>query len=238
MDNPGGAVILSDLLIQSLVGKLDQTKHLKFAVKPSQGFLRQYAELAQMLEQDLSDTFTPEQKTYFIEGFKREFEKVNKAFKEGQDLSEPFSLSLMSEFYELMIDAQIKTNPQILMMLAKAQLETDILKPQVYTKDVHFLINELDFSGGDATPASFQDYGRGKLVGVRTAGAGGTVEEFLHRAIAEFEYRLTTSLMVRKDGSYVENAGVKEDIEFAVTEQDYKDGFATFLDRLLSKLGI
>jgi C-terminal processing protease CtpA/Prc len=100
------------------------------------------------------------------------------------------------------------------------------------------MIDELDFSGGDATPAILQDYGRVKLVGVNTAGAGGTVEQFSSKGMFPVSYSLTTSLMVRPGGRLVENYGVKPDIEFELTAEDVADGFSSSFERMLDKLGI
>jgi hypothetical protein len=43
--NPGGAVILSDWLVGTLVGDLDPEKHLKFAVRPRGDWLSTYSQL-------------------------------------------------------------------------------------------------------------------------------------------------------------------------------------------------
>jgi C-terminal processing protease CtpA/Prc len=96
----------------------------------------------------------------------------------------------------------------------------------------------MDFSGGDATPANFQGYGRGPLIGVGTAGAGGSVEEHQHRMLVALPLRLTASLMVRPGGRSVENYRVLPDVDFTTTAQDYRDGHATFLTRLLAKVGL
>lgn len=237
-NNPGGAVVLSDLLIKGLVGKLDPDKHIKFAVKPSQAFLRNYAEILELLRDDKSGILDLKQKGAFIEAFKSEYDKIYTAFNKNLNLSEPISLSIISEFFELYLDSAIKKMAPAIVRLFNFMLGVNVFADQVYSKPVFFLVNELDFSGGDATPASFQDYERGPVVGIRTAGAGGTVEEFSHRDSTEFKYRLTTSLMVRKGDRLVENRGVKPDIKFAITEGDYIDGFKDFLERLFMSIGI
>ncbi len=99
------------------------------------------------------------------------------------------------------------------------------------------MINELDFSGGDATPAVFQDYERGLLIGTQantqTGGAGGTVENFAIRGAHEVNLALTTSLMVRHRGALVENYGVKADHNVPITRDDIANGYAGYFERLL-----
>ncbi len=229
-NNPGGAVIFSDLIIRSLVGEYDDNKHLKFRVKPTQGFLRIYigllkelAEIAGVMNSPVLDAM--------MEALAADYKKIYAAYAQGQSLSEPVSLKTMAEFMEFAIDQQTQRLPfkGVLSLIAGAK----VFERQTYTKPVYFMINELDFSGADATPATLQDYGRAKLIGVRTAGAGGTVEEFQNSVMNPFSYRLTTSLMLRKDGKYVENYGVQPDIEFKVLRSDYIDGFKNYLPRLM-----
>ena len=230
-DNPGGAVVFSDLLLKGLIGKLDPEKHMRFAVKPTQSFLRTYAELIEALEQSGDDESIPaDAKADFAARLKEDFDKVKLAYERGDDLSEPIALWTISE----VLDVLLTSNS----IMKAATWALGVKDQETYDKPTHFLINQMDFSGGDATPANFQDYGRGQLIGVGTAGAGGSVEEHQHRMKAEFSYRLTASLMVRPGGRLVENYRVLPDVNFATTAQDYRDGHATFLPRLLAKIGI
>ena len=96
------------------------------------------------------------------------------------------------------------------------------------------MINEFDFSGGDATPATLQDYGRVKLIGVRTAGAGGSVEEFRNTITSDYKFHMTTSLMYRKNGTYVENYGVTPDLPLELSKSDYTNGFSQVLNKVLT----
>ncbi len=230
-DNPGGAVVFSDLLLKGLMGKLDPEKHMRFAVKPTQSFLRMYAELIEALEQSGEDEgIGTDAKADFIARLQADLDKVKLAYERGDDLSEPIALSTVSEVLDVLL-----TNNSI---MKAAMWALGVKDEETYDKPAHFLINQMDFSGGDATPANFQDYGRGQLIGVGTAGAGGSVEEHQHRMKAEFTYRLTASLMVRPGGRYVENYRVLPDVNFATTAQDYRDGHSTFLPRLLEKIGL
>lgn len=240
MDNPGGMVVFSDLLLRALVGEWDEAKHMRFALKPSQGFLRTLIDIKDELEDDSPDNpIPPEERPAMLAEIQRSIDVVTEARNQGLPLTEPISLLPETRYFAAALKAALEPlrarNGQAL----EGALGLDIFKDQVYdpNKRVSFVINELDFSGGDATPAGFQDYGRGKLVGVRTAGAGGTVERFQQREVAEFQYSLTTSLMVRADGSYVENYGVTEDVPFEVTVEDYRNGHTQFFERLLQVLG-
>lgn len=238
MNNPGGAVAMSDLLIKALVGQLDPQKHMTFAVNPSQHFLRQFATLVEEVKKNQGGFFTPEQQERFVKILQADYDKVHKAYVNGQDLSDPISLATFSELMETMLDSMAHKIPWLGRVFLNYQIGADVFSHQTFTKPVHFLINELNFSGGDATPAGFQDYGRGKLVGVKTAGAGGTVEEFSQRTGSEFKYRVTTSLMKRKDGGLVENVAVKPDVGFSLTVEDYRNGMVNVLYRLCDVLGI
>lgn len=90
-----------------------------------------------------------------------------------------------------------------------------------YTKPLIVLIDEMSASGGDYFPATIQDNGRGPLVGWRTMGAGGNVEDWEAGSYSLGITRVTESLMVRKTpiatpeyptAPYVENIGVRPDI--------------------------
>lgn len=234
--NPGGLVIMSDFVIKSLVGEIDLSKHLRFSVKPSQGFLREFAELKEEVLRNEDGLFTPEEVQDFAAKFDHELRKVQKAFDQGLAHSEPLSMTSVSEYIEISMDRMALKNGPLTQGIIDNVLKVDVLQPVVYEKPVYFMIDEFDFSGGDATPASLQDYGRVKLVGTRTAGAGGTVENFEHRMQSELKYRLTTSLMVRKDGRLVENYGVRPDIEVPLLTKDLRDGMKSFFERVLSSI--
>jgi C-terminal processing protease CtpA/Prc len=91
------------------------------------------------------------------------------------------------------------------------------------------LINEFDFSGGDAFPALMKDNGRVTLFGAQTTGAGGNVREYGPLANSFFKLSLTESLMVRPNGEYMENRGVKPDVEYTVTEDDFMNDYRGYV---------
>lgn len=238
-NNPGGYVLFSDLVVKALTGKFDPSSHLHFAVKPSQNFLRQYLDLRNSIARNDDKLFTPAESADFVARLDVEYAKIRKAFDEGRNLSEPVSMLVMTEYFERAFNKGLATAPAFGVspgwLMSKA-LGVDITKDQVYEKPVYFMINELDFSGGDATPASLQDYGRVKLVGMRTAGAGGTVEQFSMRGILEFEMSLTTSLMVRTGGRLVENYGVQPDIVVPLRASDIADGYVNYFENTMKAI--
>jgi len=234
-NNPGGFVTMSDLLIKALTGSYQQDRHIKFAVKPTQGFLRSYQNLIDVIRQNDDGLLSPQEVQHFVKQLETEFAKVHKAFTERRDLSEPVSLLPKTEYSELTADREFFKTP--LPAEVVLQLGVDIQKHQTYTKPIFFMINEYAFSGGDATPALFQDYGRGLLIGTRentqTGGAGGTVENFNFRSVIEARVSLTSSLMVRYDGRLIENYGVKADINVPIQPEDIQNSYQTYFERVL-----
>lgn len=98
-----------------------------------------------------------------------------------------------------------------------------------YTKPVLILIDEMAGSGGDAFPAMMQGFGRAKLLGTRTMGAGGHVEQFnLSNTYSATSLRLTRSLFFRPDGTAVENNGANPDIPYTITMNDYVSEYADY----------
>ncbi len=237
-NNPGGMVIMSDMLLKALCGKYNPERHMHFSVKPSQGFIRQYLELRDSIAKNEDNLLSPEEVMDFVSRLDKEYEKIYKAYTEGRDLTDPISMLVLSEYSEKTFDKALFKLPWG--PIFKAMLGVNIQEAQTYTKPVYFMINELDFSGGDATPAGFQDYGRGKLVGThengRTAGAGGTVEEFSIRSVIEMALHWTTSLMVRPGGKLVENYGVHADFSVPLTQQDIANNQANYFDRVLTRI--
>jgi hypothetical protein len=206
MHNPGGSVLYSDLWIYGLTGGFDASKHLSFRVKPTEHFISSF--LGLLNEFDQTARFLPRALVKpLLASIRQQFETVQNARVQGLDLSEPISLLPFTEYIQLM---------SVIQKAEQGKPNLDAAVNVKYTKPIYMLIDQFDFSGGDATPASLQDYGRAKLIGVRTAGAGGTVEEFSTRQLnAQWTYRLTTSLMYRTGNPsqrYIENVGVTPNI--------------------------
>ncbi len=94
-----------------------------------------------------------------------------------------------------------------------------------YTKPILFLVNETCFSGGDFMPSIMQDNGRAKIMGVRTAGAGGYVHEIESSNLFGVKaIHVTGSIAERPTGRELENYGVTPDVAYVETERDLREG--------------
>lgn len=229
LDNPGGYVIYVDWIAKAFVGEIDLKRHLKFQLKPTHNYLQDFAELTQDLDAAAS---TPQEKA-LAQRVRDQFEILHRAYRSGDPVSEPITWTATSEIVLAQLMVAHKESGTLDMF--KAFTGVDVSVPKVYTKPVYMLINHFDFSGGDATPAILQDYKRVTLIGQRTAGAGGPVREFQENKRAlEMQYTLTTGLMYRPThkNPYVENYGVKPDVELNMTKDDLLDG-DTYLNKVL-----
>ncbi len=74
------------------------------------------------------------------------------------------------------------------------------------------LINEMCASMCDIFSANLQDNKLATIVGTQSMGAGGNVVGYNQAPNSHFDVRQTESLIVRKDGSYVENVGTIPDV--------------------------
>ncbi|MBM3814632.1 MAG: hypothetical protein FJW20_23645, partial [Acidimicrobiia bacterium] len=93
--------------------------------------------------------------------------------------------------------------------------------PLAYSKPILCLVDEFSASAGDMLPAILQDNRRALLFGTRTMGAGGNVVNYNNAGPSEASFRVTQSLMHRREpvitpeypaAPYVENIGVRPDI--------------------------
>ena len=99
-----------------------------------------------------------------------------------------------------------------------------------YTKPVLLLTDEFTASAGDLFSALFQDNRRGRVLGWRTAGAGGSPETDVSvGAYTEGTTSITFALVVRKDpiatpdfptSAYIENVGIRPDKEVDYMTKD------------------
>lgn len=105
-----------------------------------------------------------------------------------------------------------------------------------YTKPIVLLADEMSGSGGDAFPGLIQGNGRAKVIGTRTMGLGGHVEEFPGLYNSGLTLRMTKSLFYRPDGVPVENNGVQPDIEYTPTRDDFIYEFKDYQKFYLNQL--
>lgn len=105
----------------------------------------------------------------------------------------------------------------------------------VWKKPVVMLVDELCGSGGDAVPMMMKANGLAKIFGNRTAGLGGSVEKVIDLPFTRASLNLTRGLFTtfKPDGSYtdadfIENNGVKPDIQYTHTVKDVREGFDAY----------
>lgn len=232
-NNPGGYIVYSDLVAKAFTGSLNLDKHMRYAVKPTQSFLRSYAELKDDVLKDADSLLTSDEKSRLNAELEQNYKKIYDAYLHRTNLSEPISMLPMTEYMELAMDRSFTAED--LADLSKV-VGVDLSTPKKYTKPVYMITNEFDFSGGDATPAALQDYGRAILIGSRTAGAGGSVEEFSSAGAEPFSFQLTASLMVRPGERFVENYGVHPDLDCAVSKNDLLARFNPYFTRVLGQI--
>ncbi len=98
-----------------------------------------------------------------------------------------------------------------------------------YKKPLIVLVDDFSTSAADIFAAIMQDNLRGKLVGYRTAGAGGAVEDLKAGQFSEAETTNTKSLIMRAreyqypgfpKSFFIENVGVRPDIELDYQTKD------------------
>jgi C-terminal processing protease CtpA/Prc len=126
-----------------------------------------------------------------------------------------------------------------------ADIVTDKILPNegVHFNKIVVLVNEMNASCGDIFPATLQDNGLAVIAGTNTMGAGGNVVDHNNDQApnGHFAVRQTESLIVRKDGSYLENNGVKPDVEFdvnATMADKYRDALSKAEQIILDKSAV
>ena len=119
-------------------------------------------------------------------------------------------------------------------------IEKIVPHPEVnYTKPIIILTNELDFSAADFFPAIMQDNGRAKILGTRTAGAGGFVSKISFPNLSGIEcVDLTSSFSRRQNGDPIENLGVIPDVIYEVTQNDLQNNYIDYKQKILEEVGL
>jgi C-terminal processing protease CtpA/Prc len=85
--------------------------------------------------------------------------------------------------------------------------------------NIVLLVNEMCASMCDIFTGIMKDNGLVKIVGQRTMGAGGNVVTLKDQSTnAHVVLNQTQSLMVRRDGSYIENNGIEPDVQVTVSD--------------------
>jgi len=105
-----------------------------------------------------------------------------------------------------------------------------------YTHPIVMLIDEHSGSGGDAFPSMLQGYGRAKLFGTRTMGAGGHVSSAPSLNFSGIRVMMTKSLFFRPDGVPVENNGAVPDYHYTITRNDFLNEYREYQKSYLQAL--
>lgn len=161
---------------------------------------------------------------------------------------QPWERTLLAEYnrlFDIAYDKGEETGVFPICSSSVTQFPADV----VYTKPVMVLTNEFSVSAGDTFPALFQDAGRGKIVGVRTGGLGGNVNDFSTTGITEASLRVTRSLIIRERAvpspygptRFIENTGVAPDVTIDIMTREnllnagrpFRDAWQAELQKLL-----
>lgn len=106
-----------------------------------------------------------------------------------------------------------------------------------YTKPIMILVNESAYSSADAVPAVLQDNKRAVVFGTETAGAGGSVRSFnLSNRLGVVSFSLTANISYRPGGEPIENRGVKPDVVYALTGEDYRTKCKPYGERVNAEI--
>lgn len=209
-NNPGGSVSLVSNIVSMFADK--SFKDVTFEIRPSLKWLNEFINI----NQEIADMLAANPQSLEANALKARFEylesEVRDSIAQKRFATKPVPLDLGGQY------GMIQPQPEI-----------------KYTKPILLLINEFDFSGGDAFPAIMKDNGRVTLFGARTTGAGGNVAQYGPLANSFFKFSLTESLMVRPNGQYVENLGVSPDISYTVTEEDFVNGYQNYVKAFTSE---
>jgi len=203
-NNPGGSVAL----VPEIVGLFAEKtyKDMDFKIRPSLNWVKKFADInvkiAALLKADPND--------FAGNALKARFEylesEITDSITQKRFLTRPVNLNLTGSYGVIQPNSMVR-----------------------YTKPVLLLINEFDFSGGDAFPAIMKDNGRATLFGTQTSGAGGNVAEYGPLTNSFFKLQLTESLMVRPNGQYMENRGAVPDIHYEITEDDFMNDYRSYV---------
>ena len=98
---------------------------------------------------------------------------------------------------------------------------------------VVLMVNEMCASMCDIFSADLKDNGIAKVIGTKTMGAGGNVTPHMASPLLGNILTTTESLIVRYDGSLLENKGVNPDLEYKKTINDLDNKNEDFINAAL-----
>jgi C-terminal processing protease CtpA/Prc len=212
LNNPGGSVFYLYALASTLSPTPMQTPRHTMSITPTE--VQECLQTLKMLDKIKTDEDARKEIGEVVHGYPVNLQFLHfyrgycttyiQDWKAGQTMSRPFWIAGVD---------QINPYPK-----------------GTYTKPIMVLTNELDFSGGDFFPTILQDNQRAKIFGVRTAGAGGYVNEFRFPSLLGVEkFRVTQSLAHRATQNPIENLGVTPDIAYTMTANDRQNNYADYV---------
>ncbi len=220
-NNPGGSLLYLYALASLLTDKPLNTPKHKFTINQEHVF--EAVEMLKVLEQIHDDE---DAIRLFGESF------------HGYPISYQF-VQILTNYYRFVIAewkaGRTLTQPHYLFGVDRINPHPSVN----YTKPILLLIDELDISGGDFFPAIMQDNQRALVMGTRTSGAGGYVRNReVSNIFGVMMYRFTESVALRENKEYLENLGVKPDIEYKWTVNDVQGGFEDYANAINEVVGV
>lgn len=212
VNNPGGSVFYLYSLLSMLSDQAMRTPRHRMSITP--GDVKQAHQELKILE---NITGVEEAKKIIgptINGYPVSYDVVN----------------FMRDYYQFTIDqwnaGKRLSEPYHLFGVDYINPYPDIQ----FTKPILLLVNSLVFSGGDFFAAILQDNKRATLLGTRTAGAGGYVRtEKVSNAMGLDLFTVTGSIAERDNQQPIEDLGVKPNVEYAFTAEDFMQNYKNYL---------
>lgn len=129
------------------------------------------------------------------------------------------------ETYRRIYQALLEDRESGLRMSRRFNIESLVSYPYPVNSDlvdhdmnIVLMVNEMCASMCDIFSGIIQDNTMGRVVGAKTMGAGGNVVMHFAAPNSQMFIQTTESLILRKDGTYVENNGIDPDVVIAVNE--------------------
>lgn len=96
------------------------------------------------------------------------------------------------------------------------------------------LVNQGSASASEIVAGALQDYGKAKIIGMKTFGKGSvqTVEDFKDGS----SIKITVAKWLTPKGHYINEQGIKPDIEVEMAEKDFEEGKDPQMDRAVEEL--
>lgn len=97
------------------------------------------------------------------------------------------------------------------------------------------LVNQGSASASEIVAGALQDYGKAKIIGMKTFGKGSvqTVDDFKDGS----SIKITVAKWLTPQGHYINEQGIKPDIEVDMAEEDYNAGKDPQMEKAIEELG-